>query len=138
MSHASTIEQPYFMYDPSSGRDHHNIEGSGVQIMSIDNLPTELPYEASKYFSEALYPWVKEIVKNNFSHPVVSRATISLPTGELAPQHEKLYGQVAKFGDVGVKVAQRQKVLLLGSGYVAKPLVDYLTRDGKYDITIGK
>jgi hypothetical protein len=30
--------------------------------MSIDNLPTEMPLEASEFFSEALYPIVAKMV----------------------------------------------------------------------------
>lgn len=43
------------------------MDGEGVQIMSIDNLPTELPLEASKYFSENLLPYVKLLVRSGVS-----------------------------------------------------------------------
>ncbi|KAI8607400.1 hypothetical protein BC830DRAFT_143397 [Chytriomyces sp. MP71] len=46
MSHASTIDQPFFSYDPFTGKTHDGIEAKGVTIMSIDNLPTEMPLEA--------------------------------------------------------------------------------------------
>ena len=35
-------------------------------------------------------------------------------------------------------VPKVSKVLLLGSGYVALPLIDYLLRDGNLSVTIGK
>lgn len=31
-----------------------------------------------------------------------------------------------------------KKVLLLGAGYVSAPVVDYLTRDSKISVTVGK
>lgn len=31
--------------------------------MSIDNLPTEMPLESSKYFSSSLFPFVVELVR---------------------------------------------------------------------------
>lgn len=34
-----------------------------MQIMGIDILPAELPVESSEFFSKALYPFVKEMVR---------------------------------------------------------------------------
>ena len=31
-----------------------------------------------------------------------------------------------------------KRVLLLGSGYVSGPVVEYLTRDGKTQVTVGE
>lgn len=62
MSKSSTIDDPYFMYDPATNTNHDNLESNGIQIMSIDNLPTEMPLEASEFFSEALYPVVVQMV----------------------------------------------------------------------------
>ena len=31
-----------------------------------------------------------------------------------------------------------KNVLILGAGYVSAPVVDYLTRDGDIDVTVGK
>jgi alpha-aminoadipic semialdehyde synthase len=62
MSHASTIDDPYYMYDPITNTEHSNVDGPGIQIMSIDNLPSEMPLEASDYFSESLFPFVAHMV----------------------------------------------------------------------------
>lgn len=40
----------------------HSAEGDGIQIMGIDILPAELPIESSSFFSQSLYPYVKELV----------------------------------------------------------------------------
>ena len=64
MSHASTIDDPYYMYDPITNAEHSNVDGPGIQIMSIDNLPSEMPLEASDYFSESLFPFVAQMVGN--------------------------------------------------------------------------
>ncbi|KAJ3330264.1 hypothetical protein HDU76_006052, partial [Blyttiomyces sp. JEL0837] len=115
-------------------------EGKGVQIMSIDNLPTEMPLEASEYFGDALYPFIVQAVKGRFDHPVLKGATITTPDGKLAKQHEKLYEVIEEYGTAkdnsGIKVIGSQKVLLLGSGYVAAPLVDYLLRSKNVSVTI--
>ncbi|KAJ3085286.1 hypothetical protein HK102_000142 [Quaeritorhiza haematococci] len=138
MDRATTIDDPFFMYDPMTGTSHQNMEGAGVQIMSIDNLPTEMPLEASEYFSGALYPFLVQAVKGNFEHPVLSRATITGLDGRLLKKHEHLYKKIEEYakpkttvphGQGAVVSAASKQVLLLGSGFVAAPLVDYLVRD---------
>src|SRR4051812_38964708 len=99
MGKSSTIDDPYFMYDPATGKSHDkyireftafSLESSGIQIMSIDNLPTEMPFEASEFFSEALYPVVAQMAKNNFDHPVLKRAQITTHQGTLVEKHKHL------------------------------------------------
>ncbi|KAI8847219.1 Saccharopine dehydrogenase-domain-containing protein [Chytridium lagenaria] len=139
MSKATTIDQPFFMYDPVARTEHTDTEGNGVQIMSIDNLPTEMPLEASEYFGDALFPFIMELVKGNFNHPVLKKATITTNDGKLEESHTKLYDSIEQFGKphgIGIKVTGRKNVLLLGSGYVAAPLVDYLLRSKDNHITI--
>ena len=36
-----------------------------------------------------------------------------------------------------IQVSTPKKILVLGSGFVAKPLVDYLLRSPNYSVTIG-
>ena len=36
--------------------------GDGVLICSIDNLPAQLPREATDYFGKLLLPWLPEMV----------------------------------------------------------------------------
>ena len=36
--------------------------GDGVLICSIDNLPAQLPREATDYFGKLLVPWLAEMV----------------------------------------------------------------------------
>ncbi|KAJ3270540.1 hypothetical protein HDV01_007743 [Terramyces sp. JEL0728] len=134
MGESSTIDSPYFMYDPITKKTHDDIEGKGIQIMSIDNLPTEMPLEASEFFSEALFPVVAQMAKNNFTHPVLTRASITDSDGKLVGKHEKLAKFVEKHAHA--TVVDPKKVLLLGSGFVAKPLVDFLLRNKGYSVTI--
>ncbi len=37
--------------------------GDGVLVCSIDNLPAQLPREATDYFGNLLLPWIPEMVK---------------------------------------------------------------------------
>jgi alpha-aminoadipic semialdehyde synthase len=43
-------------------------------MCSIDNLPAQLPIEATEYFGDMLYPYVEEMVRG----PVGSTATLRL------------------------------------------------------------
>jgi alpha-aminoadipic semialdehyde synthase len=91
MGESSTIDSPYFMYDPISRKNHDDLEGKGIQIMSIDNLPTEMPLEASEFFSEALYPVVVEMAKDKFhENDILKRAMITNEKGQLVEKHKGL------------------------------------------------
>lgn len=130
MGKASTIDDPYFMWDPINKVIHDNIESPGIQIMSIDNLPTEMPLEASEYFSSSLFPVLSEIARGNISNDILTRATIA-KDGMLAPKHQKLKALINKYAG-----SKTKRILLLGSGFVARPLVDYLLRSPYNSITI--
>lgn len=60
MNKESTIDEPFYYYDAIT-----DSYGEGVQIMSIDNLPTELPEDSSKYFGNQLVPLIPSLVKEN-------------------------------------------------------------------------
>jgi len=77
MSHATRIEDPFFYVDAVTGSEHKNTEAAGVQIMSVDILPSELPMESSQHFSDSLYPFIKELVRENNSLLLWSRITLS-------------------------------------------------------------
>ncbi|KAF9949515.1 hypothetical protein BGZ65_007263, partial [Modicella reniformis] len=148
MSHATAIEDPFFYVDGITGREHKDTEAPGVQIMSVDILPSELPLESSQHFSDSLYPFIKELIRDNNDHPVLAGATIA-ENGSLKPAHEGLAKNLkdthakerlariksATTVDVG-KTTKAKRVLLCGSGFVAGPLVDYLLRDPNVHITI--
>jgi len=88
-------DQPVFMYDPMTDSTTMGVEGNGVFIQAVDNLPTELPRDASETFSEALTPFIPGIVAADWSVPFadidlpapIKRATI-LYKGELTPEFE--------------------------------------------------
>ncbi|KAG0096191.1 hypothetical protein BGZ93_004881 [Podila epicladia] len=150
MSHATSIEDPFFYVDAIHGKEHKDTEAPGVQIMSVDILPSELPMESSQHFSDSLYPFIKELIRDNNSHPVLAGATIAAD-GHLTAAHKDLakilndthakenlsklkatLGSGSNFGST----PKQKKVLLCGSGFVAGPLVDYLLRDPNVSLTI--
>jgi alpha-aminoadipic semialdehyde synthase len=45
---------PVFVYEPENGIIHDGVSGKGPVIMAVDNLPSELPKDASIHFSSIL------------------------------------------------------------------------------------
>jgi len=63
----TTPDHPVFTYDPVTETYNDGILGEGITLMSIDNLPCELPNESSAAFSSLLLSYVPEISKTDFS-----------------------------------------------------------------------
>ena len=63
------IEDPVFIYNPLTRQPVMGFDGQGILVMAVDILPSELPREASKTFSDALLDFVPEIASEDFSKP---------------------------------------------------------------------
>uniref|UniRef100_A0A8C2K1K1 Aminoadipate-semialdehyde synthase n=1 Tax=Cyprinus carpio TaxID=7962 RepID=A0A8C2K1K1_CYPCA len=61
MTECTTIEKPFCMYDANQHIDHDSVEGNGILMCSIDNLPAQLPIEATEYFGDRLFPYIWEM-----------------------------------------------------------------------------
>ena len=70
--------------------------------MSIDNLPTELPLEASHYFSDHLFPHLMDLAHGKRS-VVLENATMTTLSGELTEPHASLKNVIAKHVKTEVK-----------------------------------
>lgn len=120
-SHATTIDAPFLYYDPVGQKNRDRPSGpNDIQLMTIDNLPAQLPRDASLYFSTALSAILKAHIKSKKDAGVIKRATI-VSNGEL----------VERFKGLKTTVSTKRSVLVLGAGYVAKPTVDHLARSHK-------
>jgi alpha-aminoadipic semialdehyde synthase len=69
---ATTPQDPVFLYDVDSGQAKDGVQGNGPLIMAVDNLPAELPREASRTFSGALLPFVPALASMDASRPLAS------------------------------------------------------------------
>lgn len=98
ITHKGTeIENPVFVYNPFTRTPSDGFKGYGLLVMAVDILPSELPRDASKFFSEVLWRYVAPISKADFDQPF---AEISLPgpihkamilyKGEFTPDYEYL------------------------------------------------
>ncbi len=92
---ATSVDSPMFVYDPVTGKATDGVDGRGVVIMSIENLPCEIAREASSDFSRVLTPFVPEISRANFDLPRESTGlsreiwdAVILKKGLLTPSYQ--------------------------------------------------
>jgi len=98
ITHRGTeIENPVFVYNPDTGKPSDGFKGDGMLVMAVDILPSELPRDASQFFSEVLWRYVSPIAKADYNEPFesvslpgpIKKATI-LYKGEFTPEYEYL------------------------------------------------
>ncbi|MEM6396040.1 MAG: NAD(P)-dependent oxidoreductase [Bacteroidota bacterium] len=87
--YASTIAKPVFGYDLTTGQATEPYGDEVIDVMSIDNLPSELPRDASKAFGDM---FVKHVLPEFFKadSELLLRATIA-QNGQLGPHFEYLH-----------------------------------------------
>jgi len=73
---ATEPDQASFVYDPIADTYKDGVEGRGIAVMAVDNLPCELPRDASDYFSATLRAFAPSLAAADFSRPF---AELGLP-----------------------------------------------------------
>uniref|UniRef100_A0A803M8V2 Saccharopine dehydrogenase (NAD(+), L-glutamate-forming) n=1 Tax=Chenopodium quinoa TaxID=63459 RepID=A0A803M8V2_CHEQI len=58
VNQATTIDSPFFRFDPLTESYHYDMEGSGVLCSAVDILPTEFAKEASQHFGTILSQFI--------------------------------------------------------------------------------
>ena len=86
---ASTIDEPIFGYDVHTGKESAPHQEGVVDMMTIDNLPNELPRDASRTFGTQFLKHVFPQFFNGDKDHVLERATITR-TGELTRYYSYL------------------------------------------------
>lgn len=74
---ATTIANPVFGYDPQTGEATTPYQAHVIDMMTIDNLPNELPKDASKSFGEQFTTSVIEELLGLKNTGVIERATVT-------------------------------------------------------------
>ena len=74
---ASTIADPIFGYLPSEAKEVDMFHPGSIAVMSIDNLPCELPKDASEGFGEMFMKHVIPAFFNNDADGILRRAQIT-------------------------------------------------------------
>jgi len=86
---ASTIAEPLFGYLPSEDKEVDVFHPAAIVVMSVDNLPCELPKDASEGFGEMFLEHVIPAFFNNDKDGILKRAKIT-ENGKLTPRFEYL------------------------------------------------
>lgn len=73
----STIDDPFYGYDPHSEQEVAYDAKGAITVMAVDNLPCELPRDASKDFGEMFIHAVLPSFLNGDKHGILKRATIA-------------------------------------------------------------
>lgn len=81
---ASTIADPVYGYDPLTEKETLPFAPGSIDVMAVDNLPCEIPVDASREFSYNLLKHVMHLLLTADDHPMIERATIC-SEGELMP-----------------------------------------------------
>jgi alpha-aminoadipic semialdehyde synthase len=88
-------EHPAFTYDPLSGQTTAGISEKGLAVMAIDNLPCEMPKDASRQFGDKIKAFFPALAHADFSRDYASldvpeeiRRGIILLNGKFAPAFE--------------------------------------------------
>ena len=90
---ASTIAEPFFGYLPSEDKEVDMFHPASIVVMSVDNLPCELPKDASEGFGEMFLKNVVPAFFNGDKDGVLKRAQIT-EDGKLTPRFSYLQDYV--------------------------------------------
>lgn len=144
MNECTTIDKPFCMYDADQHIDHDSVEGNGILMCSIDNLPAQLPIEATEYFGDRLFPYIWEMLPSDATRPLEEeefspqvRDAVITSNGKLTPKFQYIdkLREERERAQI-MKKSGMKRVLMLGTGYVSGPVVEYLTRDDKTQVTV--
>lgn len=86
---ASSIADPFYGYDPLLGKESDAFANESITVMAVDNLPGELPRDASNSFGEALSKFVIPELLNSAHSEMLERASIT-EEGKLGANYEYL------------------------------------------------
>ncbi|HMI07038.1 MAG TPA: NAD(P)-dependent oxidoreductase [Flavobacterium sp.] len=90
---ASTIAEPLFGYLPSEDREVDVFHPAAIVVMSVDNLPCELPKDASEGFGEMFMEHVIPAFFNGDKDGILQRAKVT-ENGELTERFRYLQDYV--------------------------------------------
>ena len=86
---ASTIAEPIFGYDPVAEAEASPFQNGVIDMMTIDNLPNEMPRDASKAFGEQFIEHIFQELLEQKEGGVIERAAVA-DGGDLGKHFEYL------------------------------------------------
>ncbi len=92
---ASTIAEPVYGFDPISQSMVAPYQANCIDVMAIDNLPNEMPRDASEAFGQQFIQSILQELIGLKNTGVIERATIA-ENGDLTPRYEYLRDYVSE------------------------------------------
>ena len=86
---SSTIDEPFYGYLPSENKEVDIFHPAAIVVMAVDNLPSELPKDASEGFGEMLMEHVIPAFFNGDKDGILQRAKMT-EKGKLTPRFSYL------------------------------------------------
>jgi hypothetical protein len=90
----STIADPFYGYDPKTEKEVAFNAENAITVMAVDNLPCELPKDASEGFGDSFLEYVIPAFFNNDENGVLKRAKMT-ESGKLTARFNYLQDYVA-------------------------------------------
>ena len=90
---ASTIADPIYGYDPETSAEVAYTTPNAITVMAVDNLPCELPKDASDGFGDLFLSHVIPAFFNGDKDGILARAAMT-KAQQLTPRYEYLQGYV--------------------------------------------
>ncbi|WP_417785512.1 NAD(P)-dependent oxidoreductase [Tenacibaculum sp.] len=91
---ASTIADPIYGYNPETESEIDFKDEKAITVMAVDNLPCELPKDASEGFGEMFLEHVIPAFYNDDKDGVLARAKMTTNTGKLTERYAYLQDYV--------------------------------------------
>jgi hypothetical protein len=88
---ASKMKDPIYGYDPATGLETDYMNEKAIAVMAVDNLPCELPKDASEDFGNEFIRIVIPALLQSDPDQMIQRASITNEHGSL--NHDYLYLQ---------------------------------------------
>lgn len=92
--YASSIADPYYGYKPSTGELMQTFQPDSIDIMAIDNLPNELPRDASEDFGNMIISRILPEIQKMETSELIDGATIT-NNGQLTEHYHYLKDYVS-------------------------------------------
>ena len=89
----STIAEPFYGYNPHTEKEDNYNNESVIAVMAVDNLPCELPKDASEGFGELFLEHVIPAFFNGDKNGILERARMT-QDGKLTPRYAYLQDYV--------------------------------------------
>ena len=90
----STIADPFYGYDPETEKEVLFDADGAITVMAVDNLPCELPKDASEGFGDLFLEHVIPAFFNADAHGILKRAKMTTASGELTERFDYLQDYV--------------------------------------------